>query len=250
MLSDPVTLICCILAVTLVGLGKGGLAGVGALAMPILALAMPPVQAAAVLLPILMIQDAVSIWVFRKDWDKWIVGWMFPGALVGIFLGWLFAANLSMTAMMAALGLITMSFGLWRLWIERGGRVVAESNSPGWVGSLFGVATGFTSQIANAGGPPFQIWVTPRRLPHMKFVGTGAVLFTMVNWAKVPAFFALGAFTRTNLTVSGMLAPLAILSTLAGIWVVKRIQAERFYKLIYILMVFIGAKLLWEGLAG
>src|SRR3546814_20210137 len=82
--------------------------------------------------------------------------------------------------LMAALGAITLAFGLYRLWIERGGRIVAASRSPGWVGSLSGVVTGFTSQIAHAGGPPFQMWVTPRRLPHLFFIRPRALLFSIL----------------------------------------------------------------------
>src|SRR3546814_12753912 len=89
---------------------------------------------------------------------------------------------------MAALGAITLAFGLYRLWVERGGRIVAASRSPGWVRSLFGFATGLTSQIAHAGGPPFQMWVTQRQLPHLAFIGTSSILFAIVTWMKLPAY--------------------------------------------------------------
>lgn len=248
-LSDPAVLIAAIAAVTLVGLAKGGLTGLGALGTPILALAMPPVQAAAILLPILIVQDAVSVFAFRRDWDRWVVGWMLPGALAGIALGWWFAAALDEHVVLALLGAITLGFGLYRLWIERGGRIVAPSRSPGWVGSLFGVALGLASQIAHAGGPPFQMWVAPRRLPHTLFVGTGAVLFAIVNWAKVPAYLALGAFDRSALLTSALLLPVAIASTLAGVRIVRRLDGRAFYRIVYLLMIALGLKLLWDALA-
>jgi uncharacterized membrane protein YfcA len=248
MLTDPHFLIAAMLAVILVGLAKGGLSGLGALGTPLLALVVPPVPAAAILLPILITQDVVSIWSFRKSWDRWILGWMLPGALVGILIGWGFAASLREDAVMAALGAITLGFGLYRLWIERGGRVVAASRSPGWVGSLFGVGLGFASEIAHAGGPPFQMWVAPRKLPHETFVSTGAILFGIVNWAKVPAYVALGAFTRETLIASAALLPLAIASTLAGVWVIRRINGRTFYTIAYVLMVGLGAHLIWQAL--
>ena len=128
--------------------------------------------------------------------------------------------------------------------------MVAASTSPGWVGSLFGVATGFTSQIAHAGGPPFQMWVTPRRLPHLVFVGTSSILFAAINWIKVPAYIALGAFPHEVLVAAALLMPLAIVSTLLTVRWLKRIDGARFYVLIYLLMVVLGAKLMWDGLAG
>ena len=124
------------------------------------------------------------------------------------------------------------------------------SKSPGWVGSLFGVATGVTSQIAHAGGPPFQMWVAPRGLPHLRFVGTQAVLFAILNWAKLPAYLALGALTRPVLVTAAALVPLAIVSTFAGIWLIRRIETARFYVLVYWLMIALGLRLGWVGLLG
>src|SRR3546814_13510156 len=138
---------------------------------------------------------------------------MVPGAALGVAAGWFYADRVNEAQLMAALGAITLAFGLYRLWVERGGRVVAASRSPGWVGSLFGFATGLTSQIAHAGGPPFQMWVTPRKLPHLAFIGTSSILFAIVNWMKVPAYLALGAFRHAVVVAALLLMPLEIVPT-------------------------------------
>lgn len=247
MLTDPQFLVAAAVAVILIGLAKGGFAGLGTLATPIFALATNPIQAAAILLPILVATDAVSVWSFRHDWNRRIVAIMLPGALIGVAIGWLMAAALPVAAIMAALGLISVAFGLWRLWVERGGNVPAPRPSSPVIGALFGMATGFTSQIAHAGAPPFQIWVAPQRLPHTEYVGTTAILFAIINWAKVPAYMALGEFTPANLTISAALIPLALLSTLAGVWLVRRVQSAKFYTLAYILMVGLGLKLIADS---
>ena len=248
LLSDPTTLALAIIAVAILGLAKGGFSGLGALATPLLALSLPPVTAAAVLLPVLMVQDVVSVWSYRKTWDGWIVAWMLPGALAGIALAAGLAAAVPEERLLVVLGIITLAFGLYRLWIERGGRIVAASNSPGWVGTLFGVATGFTSQIAHAGGPPFQMWVTPRRLPHEIFVGTSSLTFAAINVMKVPSYVLLGSFDRQVLEAAALLAPLAIIATMAGVWLVRRMDTARFYTLIYLLMVALGLRLIFQGL--
>jgi uncharacterized membrane protein YfcA len=236
-------------AVVLIGLAKGGFSGLGALGTPLMALGMDdPVRAAAILLPILIAQDVVGVAAFRKSWDGSVLIAMLPGAIVGIVLGYLLAARVSSEAVMAVLGAVTILFGLYRLWIERGGRIAASSDSPAWVGSLFGIATGFTSQIAHAGGPPFQMWVMPKRLPRDVFVGTAAIFFAIINWIKVPAFVALGEFNRPNLIASAVMLPIAVLASLAGVKLVRRISMERFYTIIYVLMVIAGAKLLFDGL--
>jgi uncharacterized protein len=66
----------------------------------------------------------------------------------------------------------------------------------------------------------------------------------------VPAFFALGQFTARNAALTGVFLPLAIASTFAGVWLVRRIAPERFLVAINLLMVAVGAKLLWSALAG
>lgn len=235
-------------AVMLLGMSKGGFVGVGALALPLMALAAPPVTAAAILLPILIVQDVVGIWAFRKSWDAGVLKVMLPGAAVGILIGYLLAARVSSDAVLVSVGLLSVLFGLHRLWSERGGRITAGSNSPGWVGGLFGVAAGFTSQIAHAGGPPFQMWVLPRGLSRDVFVGTTAIFFGVVNWLKVPAYVALGQFTPANLKATALLLPVAIVSTFLGVQLVRRVSPERFYTIIYVLMVVVGVKLVADGI--
>lgn len=248
MVSDPAFVVAAVIAITLVGLAKGGFAGLGALGTPILALVVPPVTAAAILLPILIVQDVVSVWSFRHSWNGRIILVMMPGALVGVVIGWAFAALLREEAVMGTIGMISILFGLWRLYLERGGRSPAPSSSPDWVGALFGVATGFASQIAHAGSPPFQMWVAPKRLPHLEYVGTAAICFALINWAKVPAYLALGQFTHANLMASAALMPVAIASTLAGVWLIRRVNNQSFYIIVYVLMIALGVKLVMDAL--
>ena len=167
--------------------------------MPLFALGVNPIKAAAILLPILILQDLVSIAAYRRTWDGEVLTVMLPGAIIGVVLGWWFASAVSVELVLAAVGSVAILFGIYRLWVSFNGRVKAGRNWPQWTGALFGVASGFTSQIAHAGGPPFQMWVMPRMLPRDVFVGTTAIFFAAVNWIKVPAYVALGQFTAENL---------------------------------------------------
>ncbi len=247
MITDPLFYALAIPAVILLGLAKGGFSGAGALAMPLVVLGADPVQAAAILLPILIVQDVVGVWAFRRTVDWYVLGWMLPGAALGVVGGYVFAASVSTSAVMAVVGAISIAFGGWRLWVERHGMPDASA-SPGWVGALFGVAAGFTSHVAHAGGPPFQLWVMPRRLERDIFIGTSAIFFAVTNWMKVPAYWALGEFTGRNLLTSLVLTPVAIASTVAGVWLVRRVSDAGFYTIIYWLMILVGAKLLWDGI--
>jgi len=241
-------IVCAVIAVVLSGLAKGGFAGVGALAMPVLALAINPVTAAAILLPILVVQDVVSVWAFRHQWDKPTLTTMVPGMAVGVVLGYLLASSVREDVVLGVVGMLSLLFGLYRLWLQRGGKVPLPSGLPNWVGSLFGVACGFTSQVAHAGAPPFQMWIIPRQLPRDVMVGTTSIAFAAMNWMKIPAYIALGQFTRSNLMASALLAPFAIAATAAGVLLVRRIAPARFYTLIYLLMVLLGGKLVADAL--
>lgn len=237
-------------AIILLGLSKGGFVGVGALALPLLALVMSPVQAAAIMLPLLLIQDAVGVWSFRKTWDRASLVVLLPGAVIGIALGYLLAARVSEEVVLAVLGAISIVFAFYRLWLHhKGAQAIADTakGAPTIVGVLLGVGSGFTSQIAHAGQPPFQIWVMPKRLPRDVLVGTTAIYFAIVNWVKVPAYIALGQFTAENLIISAILAPLAIASTVAGVKLVRKVSSERYELIIYWLMIAVGVKLIWDA---
>jgi uncharacterized protein len=245
--DDPYFYLFAIPAVILIGLAKGGFSGLGALGTPLIALGVDPVKGAAILLPILIAQDVVGVAAFRKTWDRSVIAAMLPGAIVGILLGYGLAAQVSTDGVMLALGLISILFGIHRLVIEWGARIPMPSRSSGWVGALFGVATGFTSQIAHAGGPPFQMWVMPKRLERDVFIGTSAIFFAIVNWLKVPAYVALGQFTGENALASAALLPIAVLSSLAGVYLVRRVATDRFYVIVYLLLIATGVELILEG---
>jgi uncharacterized membrane protein YfcA len=235
-------------AVILVGLAKGGFAGLGAAAMPILALVMDPVAGAGMLLPILMVQDIVSVWAFRRNFDRRTLLLTLPGAVVGIFFGWFLATAINADAVRGFVGVIALSFGVYRLLPLFGAQLKLAGPAPEWVGVVMGGVAGFTSQIAHAGGPPFQIWALSRNFPHLVFVGTSLIFFAIINWMKVPAYAALGQFNTQNMTLTAIFLPLAVLSTMAGVRLVKRVSPERFNIIIQLLMVVVGAELIRQAI--
>jgi hypothetical protein len=247
MITDPLFYAAATPAVILLGLSKGGFSGVGMLSLPLMALFISPIQAAAITLPILVVQDVVSVWAFRRNWDRRNVAILLAGALVGVLLGYLLAARVSDAAVKLAVGTISVFFALRRLVLERGRTNAVPSSATVPRGLFWGLVTGFTSMIAHAGGPPFQIYILPQRLPRDVFVGTGAILFALINWMKVPSYYALGQLTDENLATSIALFPVAIASTWAGVWLVRRVPAERFYTLIYALLILVGLKLAYDG---
>ena len=234
------------LAVVLLGLAKGGLSGVGALAAPLLALVISPLQAAAITLPILVVQDWVSVYSFRYEIDRRNLAILLPGALVGIVAAYFLAARVSEDVVRLALGVVCLAFVGVTLWRSR--KALALPTRANVAPGLFwGVIAGFVSFVSHSGGPPFLIYVMPQRLPPAVFAGTSALFFAAVNLMKVLPYLWLGQFTRNGLSVSLTLLPLGIVATLAGVWIVRRVPQEKFYALILVATFGLGMTLILEA---
>ena len=236
-------------AVILMGLSKGGFAGLGLLSLPLMALVVSPVTAAAIMLPLLIAQDVVTVWSYRRDFDRRNLATLAPGALLGVLAGYLLAAKVSDAAVGLAVGLISLGFALRRL-LGDGKRVAAVTEASWGAGGFWGLLCGFTSMVAHAGGPPFQIYVMPQKLPPAVFVGTGAIFFAAMNLVKLVPYIALGQLSAKNLAASAALLPVAVAATFAGVWLVRRVPAERFYGIIYWLLLLVGLKLVLDGMRG
>ena len=65
---------------------------------------------------------------------------------------------------------------------------------------------------------------------------------------KLVPYAMLGQFDKTNLTISAALIPIAPIGVLIGVWLVKRIDQQAFYKVMYALIFITGLKLLWDVL--
>jgi uncharacterized protein len=114
-------------------------------------------------------------------------------------------------------------------------------------GLFWGAVSGFASFVSHAGGPPFLVYAAPQKLDAKVFAGTSVLFFAAVNLMKLPPYLLLGQFTRANLTASLALLPLAIVSTLAGVWVVRRVPAAKFYNIVLGVTGALGLKLIYDA---
>lgn len=243
------SLVMACLAVALVGLAKGGLGGAMAImGMATLSLVVPPVQAAGILLPILLLMDVVSLWSWWKSWDVRLIRIMLPGALVGVAIGWATAAYVSDGVIRLIVGLIALVFVVRWATSGKEARTVARAHNP-VAATIWSTISGYTSFVAHAGGPPYQIYTVPLRLPPRIFTGTSVAVFSIINLVKVGPYFALGQFDGQNLATSAALMPVALIATLAGVAIVKRMRAEVFYPIMYGMLFLLSVKLIWDGVA-
>ena len=243
-ITDPLFYAFAIPAVIFLGLSKGGFSGVATAATPLLALYLPPLEAAALLLPIVICQDAISVYVYWREWSARNLKVLMPGAAVGIALGWVFASRVSDDAIRILIGLVALAF-LANLWLRTKHAAPKKSSVPG--GLFWGAVSGFTSFASQGGGPPYQVYTLPQQMPKMVFVGTTTIFFAAVNLMKIGPYIVLAQFSARNFSTSLALLPMAVLANFAGIWMVKNVATVHFYRITNILLLILGVVLCWQG---
>lgn len=249
LIYDPWFYAAAIPAVLFVGLSKGGLGGLGQLGVPFLALTVPPVQGAAIMLPILIAMDIAALWSWRGVRDMQTLKIMLPGGLLGILAGYLTAKIVSDDAVKLLVGLIGIWFIARHYMIERLKQGEARAQNAA-AGGFWGTVAGFTSFVAHAGGAPYQIYTLPLKADPKIFAGTSTIFFAVVNAVKLIPYFVLGQFDTANLSAAAVLLPIAPMATLAGVWIVKRMRAEVFYPFMNLMLALVSVKLVWDGATG
>jgi len=244
---DPVVMAVAALAAAIMGVAKGGLTGLGMLAVPVMALVMSPVQAAGIMLPILIASDAVGLWTWWKSWDWLTFRLMIPGAVAGTALGWATAHLVTDDAVRLIVGVIAVAFVARWLWqrFTRGHRIASQHRGRA---AFWGTVAGYTSFVSHAGGPPYQVYTMPLGHDPRIYTGTNVLFFAVTNLMKVVPYYLLGQFGATNLAASAALMPVAVVFTFVGAWIIRRMSTAVFYPITYALVALVGIRLIADAL--
>lgn len=247
--GDVLFYVFAILAVLIVGISKGGFGGgMGTLAVPVMALVISPVKAAAIMLPILCAMDIVLVWVYRKSWHRPNIAVLLPGAVTGIAIGGLSFHYMNDDVIRLIVGSIAILFALnWFMTFRRKQAAAGKSLSKP-SGLFFGMISGFTSFVAHAGGAPVNMHLFPQKLDKTVYQATTAVFFLAVNYTKLIPYSLLGLFQGDNLGTSLLLLPVAPVGIWLGIWLHHRVSDVVFYRICYVALFLTGIKLVWDGL--
>nr|WP_237182175.1 sulfite exporter TauE/SafE family protein [Roseomonas marmotae] len=248
MITDPWFYALAVPALLITGISKGGFAsGGGNLAVPAMALVVPPAQAAAITLPVLCVMDLAGLRAWWGRWSKREMRTLLPGGLLGVLLGAFAFGVMSNNAIKLMVGLISLAFIARGIWVARHGP--PRPQEPNRLkGGFWGTVSGFTSTLAHAGGPPAAMYLYPLRLPRAELSATTVVFFGVVNYVKLIPYGALGQMSADNLLTALVLLPLAPVGVRLGVWLQKRVSDAVFYRLIYVLLGVTGIKLVLEGL--
>ncbi|TCK03077.1 sulfite exporter TauE/SafE family protein [Marinobacterium mangrovicola] len=248
MITDPLFYLAAVPAVLIVGISKGGFGGgLGLLAVPMMSLVISPIQAAAIMLPILCLMDLVGLWSFRGKGDFSLLKVLIPASLVGIIVGALSFNYLSERSLEFIVGAIAVLFTL-NYWLRPKQR---EAKQPSTArGGFWGLITGFTSFSVHAGGPPLNIYLLPLQLEKSAYIGTTIIMFAAINYLKVIPYAVLGQFSMANLSTAAVLAILAPIGVRMGYWMHHRINEKWFYRICFVFLFVTGSKLLFDAIIG
>jgi uncharacterized protein len=245
LITDPFFYAVTIPAVLLLGVSKSGFgAGFGSLAVPMMALAVSVPQAAAILMPVLLLMDILGMAAFRKDFDLKFLKFLIPCGLVGIVIGALLFKALDAHTVAGIVGVFTLLFLAQRLIFPP---KPDSPPPPRWLGAILTATSGFTSFIAHAGGPPINAYVIPLKMTPVKFTATMAFFFFVINLSKWIPYAWLGLLDMRNMATSLVLLPIAPIGVLVGVRLARRISPVLFYRMVYLGMLLTGVKLVWDA---
>ena len=244
MIVDPWFYLAASVAVLVVGVAKGGLGGgIGVIAVPLMAMVISPVQAAAILLPILMVMDALALRAYWGLWDRRYLRILIPASLAGTALGFLTARSISADGLRMLVAAVALAYAA--VDVRRRARSAGGKPNP-VAGALWGATSGFTSFSIHAGGPPLQAYLLARCADRTTFQATSVFFFFIVNWSKVVPYAWLGQWTRGTLLTALVLLPLAPVGVAIGRRLHRHVNDETFFRVVRAALLVIAVKLLYD----
>lgn len=226
----------------LIGMSKAGIAGAGAMIVPIMAVVFGGKPSTGIVLPMLIIADIFAV-IYYSRYTNWklllkLVPWSFCGIIVAMVVG-NYVSDSSFKTIMSVVILVGVIIMIWR-------DVNKSTTIPDywWFAMVLGLAGGFATMIGNAAGPILALYLLSMKIPKNDFIGTGAWFYMLVNLFKVPLhIFVWETITPKTFTFNVMMAPAIILGVFLGIVLVKLIP-EKYYRILVIGTTVISAVLL------
>ncbi|MFW0184340.1 sulfite exporter TauE/SafE family protein [Rothia sp. CCM 9418] len=225
-------------AAFLVGISKTMLPGVNLISVIIFASLMPAKISTGALLILLIIGDISALVAYRKHahWKTLLT--LVPAVLCGLFVGaaYLFVSNDQVIR--RSIGWILLALMVLTL-LQRQSRHSAQNTSQKFAW-FYGGLGGFTTMVANAGGPVMNMYFLASRFNVQLFLGTTAWFFAVMNVLKLPFSVSLGLVNPHTLTLGLVLLPLLLLGSFIGWFYARRIPQKVFERLV-IVVTWVGA---------
>lgn len=236
-----------IVAVLFIGISKAGFGGgLGMLSTPLAVLVFGPRDGIGMLLPLLCAGDAFSLHPYWRKWEWNNLVYLLPGVVIGVLIGVQLIGRFSARELNLAIGILAVSFVLFQLVKELVLRAEGVFAPTHVVGLPFGIGAGITSTFAHGAGPLVTMFLVPQRMPKEVYVGTTVLIFTWINWIKMPFFVGSGLITWQTTRLSLLFLPLIPLGVWVGVWLNRRFSESSFLWIIYLLTFCAGMQLIFD----
>lgn len=249
LISDPSAIALALAGVFVIAFMKGAFGGGAAtVGIPLLALAMDPLTAGALLAPLLVFMDVFALRYFKPStWSLPDLARLMPSLIVGIAVGY-FALRL-MNRHMAEIAIASTTLAFTAHWFLKRGNVAVAGASNGFA-MLAGFASGVTTMVAHAGGPPTAMYLLRRGLSKQVFAGTMSIAFAAGNLIKLPPWLLVAEKPAGFGWLMLICLPVIPLAVALGWRLHNRLDEKRLYQLCYALLTVTSMKLLWDGAIG
>ena len=230
-------------AAVVIGISKTALPGGSILAIALFAAVLPARTSTAATLLLLMVGDVFALLAYRRHAHWPTLLRLAPAVVAGLLLGFAFLALTGDGVVRRAIGVILLlmiAVTLWRRWRQARAQQEAAARGGALLAGVYGTLGGFTTMVANAGGPVMSMYFLATRTPVQVFLGTSAWFFAIINVIKVPFLAGIGLFTGPVLLTDAILAPLVVLGALLGLRVARRLD-QRLFDRIVIVLTILGA---------
>lgn len=237
---DPWAWAALAVAAVVIGISKTALPGGSILAIALFAAVLPARTSTAATLLLLMVGDVFALLAYRRHAHWPTLLRLAPAVVAGLLLGFAFLALTGDGVVRRAIGVILLlmiAVTLWRLWRRSREEKAAEARGGIVLAGVYGTLGGFTTMVANAGGPVMSMYFLATRTPVQVFLGTSAWFFAIINVIKVPFLAGIGLFTGPVLLTDAILAPLVVLGALLGLRVARRLDQRLFDRIVIVLTV-------------
>lgn len=240
---DPWAWAALCVAAVVIGISKTALPGGSILAIALFAAVLPARTSTAATLLLLMVGDVFALLAYRRHAHWPTLLRLAPAVVAGLLLGFAFLALTGDGVVRRAIGVILLlmiAVTLWRRWRQARAEQEAAARGGALLAGVYGTLGGFTTMVANAGGPVMSMYFLATRTPVQVFLGTSAWFFAIINVIKVPFLAGIGLFTGPVLLTDAILAPLVVLGALLGLRVARRLD-QRLFDRIVIVLTILGA---------
>lgn len=226
---SPLAWILLACAAVISGFSKTALPGTSTIAIALAAATLPAKASTGTMLLIFIIGDVFALLSYRRHADWPTLVRLLPAVLVGLGLGAVFLALADDGGVRRTIGvilLLVIAFTLWRRSRTASRETSRRAALAARVG--YGSLGGFTTMVANAGGPAMSMYFLAARFQVLAFLGTSAWFFAVVNLVKLPIAVGLGIITWNTLALLAFLGPLVVVSALIGRRVALRMRQRTF----------------------